>query len=153
MKRLFATLLLSGWLASSLGCAMCNQCGDDCYTFYGGSVPRTDYCHGRVGSAFDSAGDVASYDEGYSETYSDDEIYEEQVEDQDLAIPIDALSPQGDESMTDDTSRNESFADTDEFAVSTEAEDDLPPARKTPKATSTPSRNKTPRLNQRNYLP
>jgi hypothetical protein len=46
------------------GCAMCCSPYDEAYGFSGGRWPRADLCHGRVGSAFDSAGTVSTFSEG-----------------------------------------------------------------------------------------
>jgi hypothetical protein len=143
MTRLFTLLFLGSWIASSLGCAMCNSCGDDCYTFYGGSVPRTDYCHGRVGSAFEPAGQTVAYadDEEYSE-----EEYEETGDEDMSEAEADLAIPQG--ALDDAAENEESLEEVEEVADDAE---DLPPVVQ-PRATSR-VRGKSPRLNQQNYLP
>ncbi len=48
-------LLVIGALLTS-GCATCCSPYDEAYGYTGGRWPRTDLCHGRVGSAFAPAG-------------------------------------------------------------------------------------------------
>lgn len=55
MARLLQVLALAALAISASGCATCASV-DDCYDYYGGSWPRFDQCCGRVGSAFQPAG-------------------------------------------------------------------------------------------------
>jgi hypothetical protein len=98
--RTMLTLSVLLIAASSLGCAMCNNCGDDCYTFYGGSVPRENMCYGRVGSRFEPAGEQVSYVEGegeyVEETYESVEpemLPETAAEDMPLSEPLPETNP------------------------------------------------------------
>jgi hypothetical protein len=57
MNRFYSTATLALLLTSTLGCSVCCTPFDDAYPTYGGKWQRTNRFHGRVGSAFDPAGE------------------------------------------------------------------------------------------------
>lgn len=56
MRQVLGLSLLSLLALLAGGCAMCCHPYDEAYGYTGGRWPRTDLCHGRVGSAFAPAG-------------------------------------------------------------------------------------------------
>jgi len=52
MMRGLLLLMLSGWVAASMGCAMCCAPHDEDYSAFGGIHERQDRRYGRVGSVF-----------------------------------------------------------------------------------------------------
>lgn len=91
MNRLLSLLLLAAATLAS-GCAMCSTPYDCHYPAYGGSTPRGDRVHGRVGSAFnDAAAQPVELVEGeyfdgqivdgeiITDQFTDGQIIEEQV--------------------------------------------------------------------------
>jgi hypothetical protein len=58
MRQVFGLGLVSVAALLASGCAMCCNPYDEAYGYTGGRWPRTDLCHGRVGSAFAPAGSV-----------------------------------------------------------------------------------------------
>jgi hypothetical protein len=57
MKRFAACVLLLACLGQS-GCSLCCTPFDYAYAGYGGSIPRDNRFHGRVGSAYEPAGAI-----------------------------------------------------------------------------------------------
>ena len=114
MTRLLSLLLLASLAAMSSGCAMCNDCLDEEYGFFGGSWQRGDMAHGRVGSAFyEAGGTVLAPDEPeviaaptkpkpsetLNEEMDDESLPAEEMESPDNSEPGDAYS----EDMTEET--------------------------------------------------
>lgn len=60
MKSLLLAGLLLSLVASGSGCAMCASPWDCAYGTYGGKWQRGDQFHGRVNSAFESAGGMST---------------------------------------------------------------------------------------------
>ena len=144
MRRFLATLVLSVWAGSSLGCAMCNKCGDDAYPFFGGVTPRANQSQGRVGSAFDEAGGYAAASE--EGDYLAGEVIEDSAdmpEVEELPVP---LNDEASEAMPGEPTPAE--------GVEPEMQEDLPPVTEAPKQVSIPKlRTRRKSINPEGYLP
>jgi hypothetical protein len=138
MIRFLFNCCVLACVGSLSGCAMCNKCGDECYTFYGGSVPRGDLCRGRVGSLFESAGEMSSV---ASATGLSDEISVEPQEESELPLESDLPETMPSEVIEEGL--------VPEVEMATE---DAPPASQPSKSQSSKSRLRKP-VEQENYLP
>jgi hypothetical protein len=100
MTRAWITLWLTAGLATG-GCSTCTRCGDECYTFYGGSVPRVAACSGRVGSRFDPAGESVEFASA-EEMLEEETIVEElPPSEQDLPLPPGMLQEESEPATSD----------------------------------------------------
>jgi len=74
MVRTAVVLVSAVFLMAGAGCAICSSEFDDDYAAFGGSWDRHNRSGGRVGSAFDPAGDRVAY--GTSQTLDEQDADE-----------------------------------------------------------------------------
>jgi hypothetical protein len=138
LSRMLIAMIAASGMLSSLGCAMCNQCGDNDFTFFGGVRPRAQLASGRVGSAFDDAEGTQHFSDEEAPLY--DEAMEGEIIEGELLEPEEEILPVPMNSVPSESTIQPE-------AELTEPQLDSPPT------TSTPPARARRRANPEAYLP